>query len=45
VNEMNLSGNMNDFWNKLVAVGNDPFLFSSWRRPSMYFTEVDFSGK
>lgn len=45
VNEMNLSGNMNDFWNKLIETGNDPFIYSSLRRPSMYFADVSFSGK
>jgi len=44
VNEMNISGNLQDFWGRLVAVGNDPYSFSSWRRPSMYFKEVEFSG-
>ena len=44
VSEMNISGNMNYFWNQLIAVGNDPELNSSWRIPSLMFTNVDFSG-
>lgn len=44
VSEMNISGNMNVFWNELVAVGNDPERNSSWRIPSMMFSKVDFSG-
>jgi len=44
VNEMNISGNMNEFWNYLAEVGNDPYIYSSWRLPSLYFTDVQFSG-
>lgn len=44
VNEMNLSGNLIEIWNKLVEMGNDPYLYSSWRRPSMYFKDVFLSG-
>ncbi|UCE65684.1 MAG: hypothetical protein JSU85_12600 [Candidatus Zixiibacteriota bacterium] len=44
VNEMNISGNMNEFWKRLAEVGNDPYVYSSWRFPSLYFTEVQFSG-
>jgi len=44
VNEMNISGNMVDFWNGLAEVGNDPYLYSSWRLPSLHFTDVQFSG-
>ena len=44
VNEMNISGNSAELWDKLVAMGNDPWVYSSWRRPSMYFTDIQFSG-
>jgi PmbA protein len=44
VNEMNISGNMSDFWNSLSEVGNDPYVYSTWRLPSLYFTDVQFSG-
>ncbi|UCD95103.1 MAG: TldD/PmbA family protein [Candidatus Zixiibacteriota bacterium] len=44
VSEMNISGNMLEFWNQLVEVGNDPWPYSSIRRPSMFFRGVQFSG-
>ena len=44
VNEMNISGNAKEFWNRLVAVGNDPFQYSWLRTPSMLFEDVNFSG-
>ncbi len=44
VNEMNISGNLAEFWNQLVMVGNDEYVYSAWRRPSMYFKDVYSSG-
>jgi PmbA protein len=44
VNEMNISGNMNDFWNTLLELGNDPYKYSSFMTPSMVFDKTDFSG-
>ncbi len=44
INEMNISGNSKDFWNKLVAVGNDPYVYSSIRMPSLLFENIQFSG-
>jgi len=44
VNEMNISGNLVDFWNQLTEVGNDSYLYSSMRRPSLRFADVQFSG-
>jgi PmbA protein len=44
VNEMNISGNMNDFWKTLTEVGNDPYLYSNYLTPSMLFDKTDFSG-
>ncbi|MBK7132293.1 MAG: hypothetical protein IPH69_05525 [Bacteroidales bacterium] len=44
VNEMNISGNMNDFWNTLAEVGNDPYPYSTYLTPSMLFDKTDFSG-
>ncbi|MBN2028962.1 TldD/PmbA family protein [bacterium] len=44
VNEMNISGNAKTFWNQLVAMGNDPYPYSSWQVPSMLFEGVQFSG-
>jgi PmbA protein len=44
VNEMNISGNGKEFWNQLVAMGNDPYPYSSCMTPSMVFEGVQFSG-
>jgi PmbA protein len=44
LNEMNISGNAKDFWNRLVALGNDPDRFDTARTPSMLFDSVEFSG-
>ena len=44
VNEMNISGNSKTFWHQLVEMGNDPYPYSSWYRPSLLFEGVDFSG-
>lgn len=44
VNEMNISGNLTELWGNLVEMGNDPYLYSSWRRPSLYFKDVQFAG-
>ncbi len=41
---MNISGSHTDFWTRLVAVGNDPFMASSWRLPTVVFDDVDISG-
>lgn len=44
VAEMNLSGNHLDFWDKLAAIGSDPWLYSSVRIPSLMFEGVSVSG-
>jgi PmbA protein len=44
VNEMNITGNGKEFWNPLIETGNDPYLYSATRRPSMMFGGVPFSG-
>jgi PmbA protein len=44
VNEMNISGNLIGLWNNLVAVGNDPYMHSSLRRPCLHFKDVQFAG-
>ena len=44
VNEMNISGNLVTLWEQLVEVGNDPYPYSSSRRPSMHFKEIEFAG-
>ena len=44
VGEMNISGNHLDFWKRLVAVGNDPWPYSSLRTPTLVFEGVQFAG-
>jgi len=44
VYEMNVSGNMKDFWNELIEIGNDPDIYSGWRTPTLRFGNVQFSG-
>ncbi len=44
VNEMNITANITDLLNQLVEVGNDPRIYSSWRLPSLYFKDIQFSG-
>ncbi|MEG2066015.1 MAG: TldD/PmbA family protein [Tannerellaceae bacterium] len=44
ISEMNVTGNMITLWSNLAEVGNDPRLSSSWRIPSLLFSDVDFSG-
>lgn len=44
VAEMNLADNHLKFWNKLIEVGNDPWLYSSARIPSLVFNDVVLSG-
>ncbi len=45
VSEMNISGNQLDLWKRLVAVGADPYPFSSARTPSLVFEGVQFAGR
>lgn len=44
VNEMNISGNGKEFWNKLAVVGNDAYQYSSRMMPSLWFKDIQFSG-
>jgi PmbA protein len=44
VAEMNIADNHLLFWNKLIEVANDPFIFSSQRFPSLVFENVVVSG-
>jgi PmbA protein len=44
VNEMNITGNMNQFWFSLSEVGNDVLKNNSFKIPSMLFENVDLSG-
>ncbi|MBT6013007.1 MAG: TldD/PmbA family protein, partial [Candidatus Marinimicrobia bacterium] len=44
ITEMNISGNYNDLLMNLTEVGNDPWIHSSFRTPTMVFDKVSFSG-
>ena len=44
VAEMNISGNLGDLMKRLVAVGNDPYPYSSLRVPTLVFDGVQFAG-
>ncbi len=44
VNEMNIAGQLLDFFGQLDEMGNDPWIYGSWRLPSMVFKDVQFSG-
>lgn len=44
VSELNISGNHLDFWKRLVAVGNDPWPYSTLLTPTLVFEGVQFAG-
>ena len=44
VAEMNIADNHLNFWNKLSAIGNDPWKYGSWLTPSLVFDDVVVSG-
>lgn len=44
ITEMNISGNYTDLLMNLVEVGNDPYVHSSFRTPTLLFDKVSFSG-
>jgi PmbA protein len=44
VSEINISGNMLELWQRLVAVGNDPYPYSSLRTPTLVFEGVSVAG-
>jgi len=44
VAEMNIAGNYLKFCNDLIEVANDPWVYSSWRMPSLVFKDVVVSG-
>ncbi len=44
ITEMNISGNYSDLLMNLTEVGNDPWIHSSFRTPTMLFDKVNFSG-
>ncbi len=44
VAEMNIADNHLQFWHKLIEAANDPWLYSSYRMPSLVFGDVVVSG-
>lgn len=44
VAEMNISGNQLELWKRLVAVGNDPYVYSPLRTPTLAFEGISFAG-
>jgi PmbA protein len=44
VGEMNVSGNHLELWQRLAAVGDDPYPYSSGRAPTLVFDGVQFAG-
>ncbi|MFH2035149.1 MAG: TldD/PmbA family protein [Candidatus Zixiibacteriota bacterium] len=44
INEMNITGNLLEFWHHLAEVGNDVYKYSTWLRPSLYFKDIEISG-
>ncbi|HOO42395.1 MAG TPA: TldD/PmbA family protein [Bacteroidales bacterium] len=44
VNEMVMTGNMLDLWEKLSATGNDALQTSTWQIPSLLFDNIEFAG-
>jgi PmbA protein len=44
VNEMNITGNLLKSLMDLEEIGNDPYMYSSRRIPSLYFKNIQFSG-
>ena len=44
ISEMNITGNIVDLFSNLAEIGNDPWLYSSTRAPTLAFSDVQFSG-
>ncbi len=44
IGEMNVTGNLPALYQSLIAVGNDPYPYSSLRAPTLVFQDVQFSG-
>jgi PmbA protein len=42
--EMNISGNQRDLWGKLIAVGSDPWPYSSVATPTLVFDGAQIAG-
>jgi len=44
VGEMNVSGNHQELWRRLAAVGDDPYPYSALRTPTLVFEGVQLAG-
>ncbi|OFX22607.1 MAG: peptidase U62 [Anaeromyxobacter sp. RBG_16_69_14] len=44
IGEMNVSGNHLELWQRLAAVGNDPYPYSASKTPTLVFEGVQFAG-
>ena len=44
VAEMNIAGNHLQLWQKVAEAADDPWLYGSWRTPSLVFTDIVVSG-
>ncbi len=44
ISEMNISGNIGELFQKLAAVGNDPYPYASVKTPTLVFDGVQFAG-
>jgi PmbA protein len=44
VSEMNVSGNVFTLLDSFVEAANDPWVYSSWRVPTLLFDDIQFSG-
>jgi len=44
VSEMNVSGNLFDLLDSFVEAASEPWIYSSWRCPTLLFDDVQFSG-
>ena len=44
IGEMNVSGNHVELWQRLAAVGNDPYRYSPLRTPTLVFEGVQIAG-
>jgi PmbA protein len=44
IGEMNVSGNHQELWRRLLAVGKDPYPYSTLRSPTLVFEGVQFAG-
>ena len=44
VNEMNITGNIIDFWKSLVETGNDPYQYSTIMSATLRFNSIHLSG-